>query len=286
MRSRLLGCSLLALVACGKSKASHADFFGNEVKPPKALAQLRPGMTIAEAMATVPGLTRERAQLELASGDPKIHLYTQNDPITQLSAHVDDTNDPMPDLASWPPPESPNHWRGSTWIAEVHPMHSSYEVDFAPKIDVKTMFAGGPAALPAPLAKVKPGMSKAEIDAVVPLLTVRHRQLPDELTFVGFANEDKPGGMTGISMALHPDHRSELIALWGPGEASKGADGRETHVWHSASGWKATLSLANKGEVNLGRPAVDSLVYEADAPAQPAPPPATPIPPTPPPTAK
>src|SRR5690606_38980466 len=58
MQCRVLAA--LALVACNTAPAATTDFWGPTIEPPRGLAKLAPGMTVAEAKRLVPSLREPR----------------------------------------------------------------------------------------------------------------------------------------------------------------------------------------------------------------------------------
>src|SRR4051812_15801810 len=59
MRPLLLAATL---VACNSAPAATSDFWGPTIEPPRGLAQLAPGMSVAEAKRLVPALHEPKRQ--------------------------------------------------------------------------------------------------------------------------------------------------------------------------------------------------------------------------------
>src|SRR4029453_4002574 len=84
MRSRsLVACALLAAPACSKAPAATNEFFGPSIEPPRGLAQIAPGMSVADAKKMVPGLREDnrgvRDHLVLDSGVRDVRLEVRVD---------------------------------------------------------------------------------------------------------------------------------------------------------------------------------------------------------------
>jgi len=250
-------CLALAFVAC-KEPTAPREFFGKHVVPPLDLDRVRPGMTQAEAQAALPALKKRAHKedvLELPTGARDVELIVQGDPVSRIVAYV------KPPLFAhlrqelvddWKGEQTPDHFRGTSWMANLTAYGDVAELEFWPMIEMKKMFAGGPAALPAPLARMKPGMMKHEIESVLPPLAAKFHELPEEHTEFTLYGEDDPSGLASLSIYLNFDHRDELLALWGPGELGKDSDAQphETHTWFApATGWRATYTIMRKGEM-------------------------------------
>ncbi|HEY6034548.1 MAG TPA: hypothetical protein VIV58_09825, partial [Kofleriaceae bacterium] len=150
---------VLALAAC-KEPTAPREFFGKHVVPPMDLDRVRPGMTQAEAQRALPTLKKRAHEgdvLELPTGVRDVELTVQGDPVSRIVAYV---KPPLlthlrPELMDdWKGEQTPDHFRGTSWIANLKTYGEMAELEFWPKIDIKKMFAGGPAALPATLARV------------------------------------------------------------------------------------------------------------------------------------
>jgi len=250
-------CLALALVAC-KEPTAPREFFGKHVVPPMDLDRVRPGMTQAEAQAALPTLKKRAHRddvLDLPTGLRDVELSVQGDPVNRIVAYIKSplvTHIRQELMDDWKGEQTPDHFRGTSWIANLKTYGDTAELEFWPKIDIKKMFAGGPAALPATLARVKPGMMKHEIEGVLPPWVAKFHELPEEHTGFLLFGDDDPTGLTSISLDLNFDHRDELLALWGPGEAGKDRDvqPRDTHTWYApATGWRATYTIMRKGEI-------------------------------------
>lgn len=264
-------CLALAVVAC-KEPTAPREFFGKHVVPPMDLDRVRPGMTQAEAQAALPTLKKRSHKediLELPTGVRDVELLVQGDPVSRIVAYVKPplvTHLRQELMDDWKGEQTPDHFRGASWIADLRTFGESAELEFWPKIEMKKMFGGGPATLPAALARVKPGMMKHEIESVLPPLAAKLHELPEERTEFTLYGEDDPSGLASLAIYLNFDHRDELLALWGPGEVGKDSDPQphETHTWFSpATGWRATYTIMRKGEmVGTVERSEDRLDYE------------------------
>jgi hypothetical protein len=251
-------CLLLAIAAC-KEPTAPREFFGKHIVPPMGLDRIRPGMTQAEALAALPTLKKRAHKddvLELPTGVKDVELIVQGDPVARIVAYVKPplvTHLRQELMDDWKDEQTPDHFRGTSWIANLSSYGDAAELEFWPKLDIKKMFAGGPAALPAALARVKPGMMKHEIESVLPPYVAKRHELPEEHTSFTLYGEDDPTGLASLAVYLNFDHREELLALWGPGELGQDRDSdppHETHSWYApTTGWRATYTIMRKGEM-------------------------------------
>src|ERR1700733_10379552 len=93
---RYLAVSLL-IVVCACHKRADKAFFGTQVAPPGILAQVHPGMTVAQLRAIAPELKADPAKgLLLASPASNVKLYALADGDVVSSTYVDfeDANGP------------------------------------------------------------------------------------------------------------------------------------------------------------------------------------------------
>ncbi len=265
-------CTLLWVAACKGPAEMPPDYFGTTVAPPRGLDRLRLGESRTEAMAAVPGLkpTIDGSELELMSGVRHVQLIVSGDPVLKIFARVSSPANAklavnLADHWGTQREVSPNHYRGDTWIAEIHPIGGVTDIVWSPKIDVKAWFGAGPGSLPAPVAKVKPGMMKNEIAAVAPAAGY----VVEENTLLTFPDSSQPGGVRTFGMELALDHRDALLGLWGPGETVQitGFEPHEAHVWYTpATGWRTTLRIATKKELASGLRTADYLSWERYTP--------------------
>src|SRR5690606_430926 len=76
--------AIVALAACTNAPAATSEFFGPTIEPPRGLAQLAPGMSVAEAKQLVPALREPRkpgvhSELVVDSGVSDVKLTVRVD---------------------------------------------------------------------------------------------------------------------------------------------------------------------------------------------------------------
>lgn len=266
---------VLAVAACSKHPTTGDDYFGNAVAPPRGLAKIVVGMTEKEALAAVPGAKVLRPSvIAVPSGADDVELDAisdaKSDPlILGVVAHVRGT------LASkirgiltthWGPPTSRDVWATDQWRARLSDGTGYAKIEFWPAMT--PAFWGPAATLPKPIAKVKPGMMKHDIEGVVAPAVARFRRIPEDDTFVTFVGDESPGGLSSVSLFFAGDRvRGTLLKAWGEGEVQDRVtlEGKQ-HTWYGPDGWSAKLHEARPGEMVIDRPADDTLTF---APFQP-----------------
>ena len=95
---RSVALAALALAACNSAPAATTEFFGPHIEPPRGLAKLRPGMTVAQARGLVPGLredhrgVREHLVLDSGVGDVKLEVRVDAGTVASILAVVQGQN--------------------------------------------------------------------------------------------------------------------------------------------------------------------------------------------------
>lgn len=240
----LVVCALALAAGCTKSVATaDKDYFGKIVAPPRGLARVQPGMTKPEALAA--GVKELRPGVYgVPSGVRDVDLLVTFDdrPAPRVQSVVAWVRGPAAaHLREWlrdawgTPAVDDDHgqlWQGDAWRALVSEgPQNTEEIQLWPAV-TEAFWGHTPGALPAPLAKVRYGMTKPEIDALVP------RAILVDGSAVAFEGSERPEGLTRISVLLDVDHAlPSLRAAWGDGKLVEGR-----HLYDDpVSGWRATL---------------------------------------------
>ncbi|HEV7555115.1 MAG TPA: hypothetical protein VGO00_06675, partial [Kofleriaceae bacterium] len=90
-RRALLAC---AVAGCSSAPAATTEFFGPVIEPPRGLAKLQPGMSVAEAMRLVPDLhddhrgVRDELVLDSAVSDVRLVVRTDNGTVDRILAII------------------------------------------------------------------------------------------------------------------------------------------------------------------------------------------------------
>src|SRR5882672_12855705 len=86
---------LAALAACNSAPAATTDFFGSTVAPPRGLANIHPGMSVAEARRLVPALhepehkgVRDELILDSGVGDVTLTVRIEAGTVAAIVAIV------------------------------------------------------------------------------------------------------------------------------------------------------------------------------------------------------
>jgi hypothetical protein len=257
-------CALVLAAGCKKpTPVADKNYFGKTVAPPRGLAKARPGMTVQEALAVgiqelhpgdygVPSGVRDidlatifELDSQRVSRIQSINAYVHPPAAPQLRAWLRDAwGAPVSEAERW------QIWQGDAWRARVE-YNQSMGLDMISMMQAVTPAFWGhvPGALPAPLDKLRRGMTTTEVAALIPIKII------DDFIIVGWNNDVRPEGLSRVTLYLNADHAEPmLLAAWGPGKVVAG-----DHIYlDPASGWRATLHTDRVGNV--------SLEYQAFAP--------------------
>lgn len=253
-----------AVAACGSRPSVDAGYFGAAVAPPRGLARLRPGMSVAEAMRLVPGLrdpgTRGvREELVLDSGVADVTLAARVDGGTVSAIVATVSGHAVRGLLTqaWGPPQIVRDALGqpevtwaseqTEWKAKLDCLERNCVVEFQPYHALTAAFFGGQVAPPGELGKLRIGMKLAEAKALAPgPVSVRagiDTGVDGVREFVSV--DDKAGTVRSIYLNLPKDAPDVVAEAWGPGQSATDPVGKSVLVWHDpATGWRATLREA------------------------------------------
>jgi hypothetical protein len=248
-------CALVLTFGCKKSvSVADESYFGKAVAAPRGLANVRLDMTEQEALAAGVRVL-ENGVHGVPSGvrDVKLLVGFDERPTPRVKSIFAWVSEPAAThLRGWlrhawgaPVAESEREqiWQGDAWrVAVTDAPENEYAMQFWPAV-TPAFWGRTPGALPAPLAKLRRGMKKPEIDALVP----PSQLLDDGITF-GCGGELQPQGMSSVTLFMNADHAEPmLLAAWGPGKVVAG-----DHIYEDpASGWRATLHRDQAGNVSL-----------------------------------
>lgn len=262
----------LAVSAC-HGKRADKDYFGKQVSPPGILAQIRPGMTLAQVKAIAPDAKTEAGKgLWLASPASNVKLYAIFDGGLVEHTYVDyQAEDGIAMLTqAWGPPDKePDRgdehdvaWRSTAtgWRAAANCGKSAdgtprCSIAFHPHLPLEQLFTT-PLAPAGELAKVKPRMTLAQLKATthLPLFndeptqtTMRYLDYDGAIEHLGIVD----GRLYSIDYVVPASARPAIEKAWGP-PAQPGAHA----LWFDAkSGWSAMvdqdLSDAKRLRVDL-----------------------------------
>lgn len=271
--------AVLALTACNTAPAATTDFWGPTVEPPRGLAKIAPGMSVAEAVKLVPALHEPkrvgvRDELVLDSGvrDVKLAVRVEAGTVSSILAIVQGPGARDLLTRAWGQPEITRDSLGQpevTWASEatgwkvkLDCMERNCLVEYVPYHMLTTDFFGPHVVPPGDLGKLRIGMPIAEARTLAPgPVSVRSgiaTKYDGVREFV--ATDDKLGTVRSIYLNLRENAEELISAAWGSGSAATMPVGKAVKVWHDPeTGWRATLRPA------LGR-SLD-LVFDIYMPA-------------------
>jgi hypothetical protein len=254
---------LVVVVTACHGKRAGKDFFGTQVSPPGVLAQIRPGMTLAQVKTIAPAAKEDPGKgllLAKPASNVKLYAITDRDLVEYTYAdYAGDDGIAMLTQAWGPPDKEPDRgdlhevaWRSTAtgWRAAVFCGNGTDKVKlppfctitFHPHLPLEAMF-GKRIAPPGEFAKVTPQMTIAQLKATTHLamLTDAPTQTPirwldyDGATeHVGIVN----GRLYSLDYTVPSTARAAMEKAWGPPTR----DGDQP-IWLDAkSGWCAFLS--------------------------------------------
>ena len=267
---RYLAVSVL-IVVCACHKRADKALFGTQVAPPGILAQVRPGMTVAQLHAIAPELEADPAKgLLLASPASNVKLYALTDGDVVSTTYVDLQDASGTDLltAAWGPPdaekdrESPDElaWRSTAtgWRARVFCGHGTDQtplppfctIHFHPHKPIEAMF-GKAIAPPGELARVTPAMPQAALKAATNLPFERDTQsMIRRLDFDGAVEEIGvvDGRLFELSYVVPVGARAAIDKAWGQPAVTPAGEA----IWFDAStGWSVIGKVSDGKEMRL-----------------------------------
>lgn len=257
MRSSI---ALLAIAACNAAPAATTDFFGPTIEPPRGLAKIHPGMSVARAKHLVPSLREDhqgvRDHLELDSGarDVSLHVRVEAGTVQSIVAIVQGQTARGLLTKAWGEPQIIKDALGQpeiTWASEatgwkvkLDCLERNCLVEYVPYHALTSEFFGAHVVPPRTLANLKIGMKLADARVAAPGLVDVRAGLPTGVDGVReyVAVDDKLGVVRAIYLNL-PAHAENLIVeAWGPGLAATEPVGKKVLVWPDpTTGWRATL---------------------------------------------
>ena len=264
MRSRsLVACALLAAPACSKAPAATNEFFGPSIEPPRGLAQIAPGMSVADAKKMVPGLREDnrgvRDHLVLDSGvrDVRLEVRVDAGTVSSILAIVQGPSAREMLTRAWGEPQITRDSLGQpevTWASEatgwkvkLDCLERNCFLDYIPYHVLTQDFFGAHVVPPGDLAKLKIGMKLADARKLAAGVVDVRSGLATEVDGVRqfVAIDDKLGIVRAIYLNL-PPRAEELIAeAWGRGAPATEPVGKNVLVWPDpTTGWRATLRSA------------------------------------------
>jgi hypothetical protein len=252
----LAGCG-----ACGSPPLVTSECFGPVIAPPRGLAKIHPGMTVAEAKKLVPELHEPsrkgiRDELVVDSGCNAVTFEVRIDGGAVASIVAIVTSQSVRDVLEqlWGKPEITKDSLGqpevtwasesSGWKVKLDCIERNCFVEYFPYQVLTADFFGPHVIPPGDLSKLKIGMKLSEAKALAPGPVSVHSGVPTGVDgvkeYVGI--DDRSATVKSIYLNL-PPHAEELIAeVWHEGLEASDAQGKPVLVWPDPeTGWRATL---------------------------------------------
>jgi len=250
----------LALAACSSAPAATTEFFGPHIEPPRGLAKLRPGMTVAQARELVPGLredhrgVREHLVLDSGASDVKLEIRVDAGTVATILAVVQGQTARELLTRAWGDPQITKDalgqpeivWASEStgWKVKLDCLERNCFVEYVPYHVLTADFFGAHVVPPGSLANLRIGMKLVDARKHAPGLIDVRAGIATGVDGVRqyVATDDKLGTIRAIYLNL-PVHAENLIAeAWGPGLAATEPVGKTVLVWPDpTTGWRATL---------------------------------------------
>jgi hypothetical protein len=268
-----------AAAACNKAPAATSEFWGATIEPPRGLAQLAPGMSVADAKRLVPALHEPQqpgvhSELVVDSGvsDVKLTVRVDSGTVANIIAIVDGLSARELLTRAWGKPQITRDALGQDevswanertgWKVKLDCMERNCLVEYVPYHVLTSEYFGPHVVPPGDLEKLHIGMSVAEARTLAPGPVSVRAGLPTKYDGVRefVAIDDKAAVIRSIYLNVPPQAEDLITEAWGPGATATWPVNKTVKVWADPStGWRAILRPA----LGLSR----DLVFENYIPA-------------------
>ena len=261
MPRRLLGLWLIA--ACSSAPAATSDFWGATIEPPRGLAQITPGMSVAQARALVPALhepkhpgVRDELIIDSGVSDVKLTVRVEAGTVSGIVAIV--SGHGVRDLLTraWGQPEITRDslgqpevtWASETsgWKVKLDCLERNCLVEYVPYHVLTAEYFGPHVVPPSDLAKLRIGMPLAEARELAPGPVQVRAGLATKYDGVRefISIDDKTATVRSIYLNLPQQAENLIEEAWGAG-ANATFVGKAVKVWPDPETlWRATLQQA------------------------------------------
>lgn len=252
----LLACA----AACETARPLAPDFFGPAIEPPRGLAKIQPGISVAEARRRLPQLVEDhrgvRDQLVLDSGvkgvglEVRIEAGTVSSIFATLQGHgarellTQSWGQPQITRDSLGQPETTWASESTGWKVKLDCLERNCFLEYMPYHVLTAEFFGAHVVPPGELANLRIGMKVADARKIAPGPVDVHAGIATGVDGVRefVAIDDKTATVRAIYLNL-PQHAEDLIAeAWSEGWRATEPVGKTVLVWPDpTTGWRATL---------------------------------------------
>ncbi|MBA3397428.1 MAG: hypothetical protein H0T89_32680 [Deltaproteobacteria bacterium] len=253
----------LATGACNSAPAATTEFFGPTIEPPRGLAKISPGMSVAEAMRHVPQLredhggVRDRLVLDSGVSDVRLEVRVDTGTVASIFAIVQGKGarelltrawgQPQIERDSLGQPEVTWESEATGWKVELDCIERNCLVEYVPYHVLTTDFFGAHVVPPGDLSRLHIGMTLAEARKIAPGPIDVRGGMPTGVDGVRqyVAIDDKRGVVRAIYLNLPPRAKSLIEEAWGTGFVATEPVGKTVLVWPDpTTSWRATLRPA------------------------------------------
>lgn len=259
-----LGLLASMLAACTSAPAATSEFFGPTIEPPRGLAQLAPGMSVADAQRLVPALHEPKRpgvhnELVIDSGVSDVKLTVRIDSGTVASIMAIVQGQSARDLLTraWGQPrigrdalgQPEISWESEPtgWKVKLDCMERNCLVEYVPFHALTAELFGPHVVPPGDLAKLRIGMAIPEAKALAPGPVSVRAGIATKYDGVRefIALDDKAATIRSIYLNV-PAHAEDIIAeAWGTPAIVTWPVNKQVKVWADpTTGWRATLRPA------------------------------------------
>jgi len=253
----------MAGAACGSAPAATTEFFGPQVEPPRGLAKVQPGMSVAEARRLVPALREDpgavRDQLVLDSGvsDVRLEVRVDSGTVASMVAVISKRNVRELLTSVWGEPQITRDslgqpevtWASDTtgWKVKLDCLERNCIVEYVPYHVLTAEFFGAHVVPPGDLVKLRVGMKIADARKLAPGPVDVRAGIATGVDGVRefVALDDKLGTVRAIYINLPPHAEDLIIESWGAGLTAIEPVGKTVLSWPDpTTGWRAILRPA------------------------------------------
>lgn len=257
---RSVALAAFAFAACTSAPAATTEYFGPHIEPPRGLAKIRPGMTVAQARELVPGLredhrgVREHLVIDSGVGDVKLEVRVDAGTVAAILAVIQGQNARDLLTRAWGEPQITKDalgqpeisWSSEStgWKVKLDCLERNCLLEYVPYHVLTAEFFGAHVVPPGMLANLRIGMKLDDARKQAPGLIDVRAGIATGVDGVRqyVATDDKLGKLRAIYLNLPAKAENLIAEAWGPGLVATEPVGKNVLVWPDpTTGWRATL---------------------------------------------